>query len=217
MAPRKKALEDDDALYKLNTNYMNCNNLVKRSDTESAIDSEEDVFYKFPDTIDTPVKKPRRANIPRTKVNFWSSCKKLNRRQKREKANRRHTIAVTEQESSETDVTEGPKPSVILDNNDPMVTVPDDVVINLDDDILRNNTRNQRKRSKKTRGTKRSLNGTEKQQPSDNEVEFFSKYIEQKLRRMETNQRIFSENLVNTVLMLGQLGKLNIKSKVIES
>lgn len=49
---------------------------------------------------------------------------------------------------------------------------------------------------------------------SDGELEYFSKYIVQKLRKMETNQRIYAENLINTVLMLGQLYELNSKVKI---
>ncbi|CAK1553730.1 unnamed protein product [Leptosia nina] len=129
---------------------------------------------------------------------------------------------------------------IFTEDHVPMVTVPDDLTIqlnttknqsigklNLDNvqnekDINKLHEQSRKKsRSSTTQTSPRSPKGPNNDSQTiwgnENELDFFSKYVVQKLRRMETNQRIYSENLINTVLMLGQLGKLNVKSHIGET
>lgn len=122
------------------------------------------------------------------------------------------------------------------ENHIPMVAVPDDLTIQLNEEEANDlgadlneafvNSNSDKSNETPKRKSRISMNPESPKRNrcaesldnrghnSENELEFFSKYVVQKLRRMETNQRIYSENLINTVLMLGQLGKLNSKSKV---
>lgn len=250
--------DDDNVRYKINTEYFN--NTTKpvsktstRKQEKPNID-DDDVRYKFP-TVPTRVKPVDRKTKAKAKikVNFWSTKPSTSRHNdsnsKKSKSNRRHTIAAT---TTDTSITK-PKNSIVkvrkrvsflpsplfLDNHVPMVTVPDDLTIQLNEEEANdlgedlnlaffnsdNSTNNELpKRKARSSMTQTSPKGTKRKQSnndssprihgSENELEFFSKYVVQKLRRMETNQRIYSENLINTVLMLGQLGKLNGKSRI---
>lgn len=196
---------------------------------------------------------------PKIKVNFWSSKQnnsRLNKTKENSKTNRRHTVSVASPivlKSSSSPVKVRKRVSFLpsplfSDNHVPMVTVPDDLTIDLNeeeanelqDDLreaVQNNIKSRHSRlsnsprslsrtsTTKTSQTSPTLSGAKRKLNSDNprlhnnesELEFFSKYIVQKLRRMETNQRIYSENLINTVLMLGQLGTLSGKSKLTDA
>lgn len=135
---------------------------------------------------------------------------------------------------------------VISDNQVPMVTVPDDLTIqfseqeantlqkdwsqafvNNDHGAKDSNPPDVNKRKSKSSLTQTSPQSSKRKRRfefvksrvhwTENEHEYFSKYVVQRLRNMDTNQRIYSENLINTVLMLGQFGKLNGKSKINEA
>ncbi|OWR43874.1 hypothetical protein KGM_215857B, partial [Danaus plexippus plexippus] len=215
-------------------------------------DDEDNVRYKLPPAsavqkikIIEKKQKPK----PKIKVNFWSTKQPGSRLKKpdafKENNNRRHTVGDATDSSK-------PKPSlkvckrvsflpspVFTENHIPMVTVPDDLTIQLNEEEANdlredlnfafvNSLESESKLDKKSKTsmTQTSPKGAKRKRSEDfdtrshnneNELEFFSKYVVQKLRRMETNQRIYSENLINTVLMLGQLGKLNGKSKILEA
>ncbi|CAH2107239.1 unnamed protein product [Euphydryas editha] len=250
--------DDDNIRYKINKEYFNGKQTSKTIKKPDIIDlDDENVRYKFPTTPAAPKpklieRKPRPK--PKIKVNFWSNKQVVSRLNKadarKESINRRHTVG-----GSIDELTTKPKASTVkvrkrvsflpsplfLDNHIPMVTVPDDLTIQLNEEeandlgedlnlafmnsqIEENKSNDNSKRKGKSSTTQASPKLTKRKRSSEdselrsqgNEYEFFSKYIVQKLRRMETNQRIYSENLINTVLMLGQLGQLNGKSKITE-
>lgn len=232
---------------------------LPKSDNQVAVtnDEEDNVRYKLAEPIlklkPLDMKTIRKSENkvkarPKIKVNFWSSKQnntRLNRSREKEHTNRRHTFASSDNASSK------PKSSVKVrkrvsflpsplfsENHVPMVTVPDDLTIALNeeeanelkDDLneaiknpgyhVTHSTNSQTTSKSSTtqtspKGKKRRHSPDDtKVQINETELECFSKYIVQKLRKMETNQRIYSENLINTVLMLGQFGTLNGKSKV---
>lgn len=243
--------DDDTVRYKLNTQYFNN---VKSTLKKSKIEDDDDgVRYKLA-TI-TPKSKSIEKKLkskPKIKVNFWSN-KPLVLRSKNRAVNiqdpkRRHTITTTDNADNQNKPTANvrkrvsflPSP-IFTENHVPMVTVPDDLTIQLNSANVKasgnhlnlgynnetdiNYLHEQSKKKSRISTTQASLkncksapcNSGQTNWGNENELEFFSKYVVQKLRRMETNQRIYSENLINTVLMLGQLGKLNSKSKIDES
>lgn len=244
--------DEDNVRYKINTNYFNN---VGRSPPkvskkqETGQNDDDDVRYKFPTVLSRPkptVQKPKPKQ--KIKVNFWSTKRTQDTDTNKNKSHRRHTIAAVESKEIK------PKNSVVKvrkrvsflpsplfsENHVPMVTVPDDLTIQLNEEeandlredlnqaFVNSDISNQSNPKRKARSLmtetspknskrKRSLEESVRSHGSENELEFFSKYVVQKLRKMETNQRIYSENLINTVLMLGQLGKLNGKSKIAEA
>ncbi|XP_075970667.1 uncharacterized protein LOC142973034 [Anticarsia gemmatalis] len=251
--------DDDNIRYKLNADYFNnISKSPKLKKADKVKSDDENIRYKFPSGI---LNKPKTEQKPKPKqkikVNFWSNKQSVSRLNNsteatKSKTNRRHTVAATAEDT----ITNKPKHSAVKvrkrvsflpspifsENHVPMVTVPDDLTIQLNEeeandlgedlnlafvnsgssDIKSNQSP---KRKAKTSDQinsrdakrKRSLEDSNRSHGNENELEFFSKYVVQKLRRMETNQRIYSENLINTVLMLGQLGKLNGKSKIAET
>lgn len=248
--------DDENVRYKINTKILNSATRTAKSSKKSIfINDDDNVRYMLPTS---PVQKTKSIERkpkpkPKFKVNFWSNKPAANRITKpeisTERSNRRHTVGGTIN-----NLTFKPKtlpvkvrkrvsflPSPIFsENHIPMVTVPDDLTIQLNeeevndlaDDLnlafverqLEEKSNENSKRKDKAvknqsspRAAKRKRNSEDIDQGNENELEFFSKYVVQKLRRMETNQRIYSENLINTVLMLGQLGKLNGKSKISEA
>ncbi|XP_045446167.1 uncharacterized protein LOC123654297 [Melitaea cinxia] len=253
--------DDDNVRYKINKEYFNGKQSPKTVKRPDIIDvDDENVRYKFPTTLSASKSKlieRKPKSKPKIKVNFWSNkqaVRRLNKAEDKEvSSNRRHTVG-----GSINELTAKPKTSTVkvrkrvsflpsplfLDNHVPMVTVPDDLTIQLNEEEandlgedlnhafinsqreeIKSNDNSKRKgrsstttqASPKLAKRKRSSDDSElRSQGNENELEFFSKYVVQKLRRMETNQRIYSENLINTVLMLGQLGKLNGKSKINE-
>ncbi|XP_059060163.1 uncharacterized protein LOC131853316 [Achroia grisella] len=251
--------DDDNVRYKLNTDYFN--NIAKSptkplKKQEKSKSEDDDIRYKFPTILSRPKIDQKSKPKPKIKVNFWSNKQtgsRLHNTETKSKTNRRHTVGST---STETVVVK-PKNSgvkvckrvsflpspLFSDNHVPMVTVPDDLTIQLNEEeandlgedlnlafVNSDSSTNELSTSRKPRSytahTQTSPKGTKRKRSlddsgpkiygNDNELEFFSKYVVQKLRRMETNQRIYSENLINTVLMLGQLGKLNGKTKITE-
>ncbi|XP_013178046.1 PREDICTED: myb-like protein W [Papilio xuthus] len=247
--------EDDLVRYKINKKYVNNANKSPakiKTKKESMANDDDTVRYKLP-KVSTKMKQEKKSKAkPKIKVNFWS--KKLTNRLKHSETKRTESNLKQTDETYKSSLLTKPKsievkvrkqvsflPSPLFsDNHDPMVTVPDDLTLQLNeeeanalhDDLNHTNTNNASNNdsnklndnkilspqvSPRSNRHKRNLNNNEtKSQGNENELEYFSKYIVQKLRRMETNQRIYSENLINTVLMLGQLGKLNGKSKVSE-
>lgn len=243
--------DDDSIRYKLNLAYFNNTakpfKSIKKEREEKPSADDDNVRYMFPTVLAKPIdKKPKRK--PKIKVNFWSTkqSNRLHSNEIKEKTNRRHTIAIP-QELPPTKLKNSVKvrkrvsflPSPLFsDNHVPMVTVPDDLTIQLNEEeandlgedlnlaFVNDSNANPSKGKAKSSTIQTSPKGTKRKRSSEdtgsrfgneNELEFFSKYVVQKLRKMETNQRIYSENLINTVLMLGQLGKLNSKSKIGEA
>lgn len=250
--------DDDNIRYKLNKDYFNnIGKSPKNKKVEKVQNDDENIRYKLPTAMLNRAKsseqKPKLKQ--KIKVNFWSnkqSGSRLNNTDAvKQKTNRRHTVAATAE-----DIITKPKQSTVKvrkrvsflpspifsENHIPMVTVPDDLTIQLNEeeandlaedlnlafinnnstDIKSNNSKRKTKYSNdgyiREAKRKRSMENLDtRTQGNENELEFFSKYVDQKLRRMETNQRIYSENLINTILMLGQLGKLNGKSKIGEA
>lgn len=244
--------DDDNIRYKINKQYLNSpiNAQTKQRKNENDINDDDNVLYKFPTVLSKP--KPEIKPKPKIKVNFWSNkhtgSRLHNTEKEKQKSSRRHTVAIA------IEAQDKPKPVVKVrkrvsflpsplfsDNHVPMVTVPDDLTIQLNEEeahtlrddlnqafVNSDNSANDSKDKRKSRSSltqtsprnskrKRSLEGESRVHGNENELEFFSKYVVQKLRKMETNQRIYSENLINTVLMLGQLGELNGKSKIAEA
>lgn len=239
--------DDDNVRYKINTKYLNNKtNKVSQIENKRRRNSEDNVLYKFPDNITEKNKTKTKPKI-KTKVKFFSGKKSLSRLHNMaknvEKSNRRHTVAANCNTKTSNTKTAGfisqqvalMPPPEFSDHHIPMVTVPDDLIISLnaaDINELNCDLNSVEINNVNPKGKKlmRSVYSSSKEieqgygcgnssntQSYDNELEYFSKYVVQKLRNMETNQRIFSENLVNTVLMLGQLGKLNIKTKITDS
>lgn len=249
--------DDDNVRYKINLDYFNHTNKspAKSVKKPEKIKSEDDdVRYKFPTVLSKPKTELKPKAKPKIKVNFWSNKQTGSRLHTEtvKKTNRRHTVAAVVEDTISKPKNSGVKvrkrvsflPSPLFsDNHVPMVTVPDDLTIQLNeeeandlredlnlafvnsDSSTNENSSNTKRKPKMStppispKGKrKRSFEDTAPKPnlhpANDNELEFFSKYVVQKLRRMETNQRIYSENLINTVLMLGQLGKLNGKSKI---
>lgn len=250
--------DDDNVRYKLNTNYFNnASKSPKLKKVEKVKDDDDNIRYKFPTVLNKPKsaeKKPKPKQ--KIKVNFWSNkqtSRLHNKEPSKQKTNRRHTVGAVVEDTTaiipkhsavkvRKRVSFLPSP-IFSDNHVPMVTVPDDLTIQLNEEEANdlaedlnlafvnngsNNNKSNNSPKRKARNAnitspreakrKRSLEDPESRvQGNENELEFFSKYVVQKLRRMETNQRIYSENLINTVLMLGQLGKLNGKSKIAET
>lgn len=251
--------DDDTVRYKLNTEFFNNTNkaAIKPNKKQENVEPDDGIRYMFPKVLVKNLavdKKPKQ----KIKVNFWSSKQSLNRMRKpdakKESSNRRHTVAVSSHER----LNDKPKNSAVKvrkrvsflpsplfsDNHVPMVTVPDDLTIHLNEEeandlgedlnqaiteqdaITKSKSSDLFKRKSRSLTTQTSPKGTKRKHSSDdsvgrsqgneNDLEFFSKYVVQKLRKMETNQRIYSENLINTVLMLGQLSKLNGKYKILE-
>ncbi|XP_034824871.1 uncharacterized protein [Maniola hyperantus] len=253
--------DDDNVRYKLNTKKIEPVTKTSKSSRKSTFinddDDDDNVRYKLPTTT---VQKPKPVERkpkpkPKIKVNFWSIKQTTNRINKpevsKENSNRRNLVVSSTNELKVKPKTSAVKvrkrvsflPSPLFsENHIPMVTVPDDLTIQLNEEeandlasdlnlsyvnnLLKEKSNENSKRKARTttnqaspRGAKRKQNSEDsnpRPQGNENELEFFSKYVVQKLRRMETNQRIYSENLINTVLMLGQLGKLNGKSKISE-
>ncbi|XP_038210274.1 uncharacterized protein LOC119831092 [Zerene cesonia] len=256
--PRKSnSKEDDDNVrYKLSKQYLN--NIAKANSKalKKYNENDDNIRYKFAPVSSrpkTPEKKPKQK--PKIKVNFWSN-KQIGPRNQKEalnsaKSKRRHTVSIVDNVDSDKPKTPTIKvrkrvsflPSpMFTDNHVPMVTVPDDLTIQINaeeaktlgedlnlgfvdnkTDISKLQEQGRKKvRTSMTQTSPRStkVNATtvqQRNQGNENDLEFFSKYVVQKLRRMETNQRIYSENLINTVLMLGQLGQLNGKSKITQT
>lgn len=248
--------DDDNVRYKLNADYFNkINKPANASKKQEKIKNEDDdIRYKFPTVLNKPKSEQKPKTKPKIKVNFWSTkqtgSRLHNNEITKEKSNRRHTVASVIDNTTTKPKNSGVKvrkrvsflPSPLFsDNHVPMVTVPDDLTIHLNEEeanYLRedlnlaflnnvnsgNETSKRKAKSSTTqtspKSSKRKRSSEEadgRSQGHENELEFFSKYVVQKLRKMETNQRIYSENLINTVLMLGQLGKLNGKSKIFEA
>lgn len=247
--------DDENTRYKLNKDFFNSDKPSKVLKQERKAESDdENIRYKFP-TIPPKIKSDERKpkSKPKIKVNFWSNKRNLGRTNKvdiSKENNRRHTIGgiVNEAKPKATAVKVRKRVSflpspIFTENHIPMVTVPDDLTIQLNEEeandlgedlnnaFVNINTIDTKSgdssKRKSTPGTNSSPKGAKRKRNSfdidsrsignEYELEFFSKYVVQKLRRMETNQRIYSENLINTVLMLGQLGKLNGKSKISEA
>lgn len=246
--------DDDNIRYKLNADYFNkLSKPPSAKKTEKVINDDDDIRYKFPTVLTKPKAEQKPKPKPKIKVNFWSNkqtgSRLHNNELKKDKVNRRHTVAAVSENIDKPKnmavkvrkrVSFLPSP-LFSDNHVPMVTVPDDLTIHLNEEeandlgedlnlafVNSNSSENEgSKRKAKTSTTHTSPKGSKRKRSFDepdsrahgneNELEFFSKYVVQKLRRMETNQRIYSENLINTVLMLGQLGKLNGKSKIAEA
>ncbi|XP_013189087.2 uncharacterized protein LOC106133797 [Amyelois transitella] len=256
--------DDNNIRYKINLEYFNNNNkapgkVLKKSEKVNVED--DDVRYKFPTVLTKPKTEPKSKPKPKIKVNFWSNKQSSSRLHNSEttalKTNRRHTVAATGEDTRATKpknsgvkvrkrVSFLPSP-LFSDNHVPMVTVPDDLTIQLNEEEAHDlgedlnlafvssassneSSANTTKRKPRNSAVQNSPKGNKRKRSFDDapskvnsnpgnehELEFFSKYVVQKLRRMETNQRIYSENLINTVLMLGQLGKLNGKSKVADA
>lgn len=258
---KKKAYQsdDDNIRYKINTKYFNGNS--KASPTvkkDKVIDEDTDILYKFPTVLSKQKQEQKPKPKPKIKVNFWSnrqSTKRLhNSDTNKQSTNRRHTVSGSHPDKSNLrpkntaikvrkQVSFLPSP-LFTENHVPMVTVPDDLTIQLNeeeandlgedfneafvnnqnDDENKDNSSHQKKKSRVSLPQTSSKSAKHKQntddfysQGNENELEFFSKYVVQKLRKMETNQRIYSENLINTVLMLGQLSKLHGKSKITDA
>lgn len=234
--------DDDNIKYKLNTKHFPhlLNNKTVKKDCG---DSEDEILYKFPKKTSEPkVVKPKQ----KIKVNFWSNKQNSNRlhRSTNGETSRRHTVAVNAQDStSKQKIVKLRKKVLFLatpqfsENHVPMVTVPDDLTINLNEEEANDlqedlnssappSTSRKKTvkfadldRNSQTTTTQTSPRGTKRKNKSDNNVydsefDFFSKYIVQKLRKMELNQRIYAENLINSVLMLGQLNQLSVRHKV---
>lgn len=251
--------DDDNVRYKLNLEYFN--NIAKSpkiKKEENVNNDDDNIRYKLPTVVLHKTKMPelKPKSKQKIKVNFWSNKQSVSRLHNtdttKQKSNRRHTVAATAEDTTVNKpkhsgvkvrkrVSFLPSP-IFSDNHVPMVTVPDDLTIQLNEEEAndlaedlnlafvnsnddKSNISPKQKKAKTSHQTnvretkrKRSLEDSDSRtQGSENELEFFSKYVVQKLRRMETNQRIYSENLINTVLMLGQLGKLNGKSKIAET
>lgn len=241
--------DEDNVRYKINTNYLNNVGRSPPKDPKShqkGQGDDDDIRYKFPTVVLTRTKPSVQKPKPKQKikVNFWSTKRAPDTDTNKNKNNRRHTIAAVESKEIK------PKNSVLKvrkrvsflpsplfsENHVPMVTVPDDLTIQLNEeeandlgedlnDAFVNSDISQNKRKARSTMTepttknsnrKRNFEESTRSHGSENDLEFFSKYVVQKLRKMETNQRIYSENLINTVLMFGQLGKLNGKSKIAE-
>ncbi|XP_063361291.1 uncharacterized protein LOC134650265 [Cydia amplana] len=250
--------DDDTVRYKLNTEFFNNTNKVaiKPNKKQENVEPDDGIRYMFPKVLVKNLaidKKPKQ----KIKVNFWSSKQSLNRMRKadaKKELNPRHTVAAPSHER----LNDKPKNSAVKvrkrvsflpsplfsDNHVPMVTVPDDLTIHLNEEeandlgedlnqaiteqdaATKSKSSDMSKRKSHSLPTQTSPKGTKRKHSSDdsdgrshgneNDLEFFSKYVVQKLRKMETNQRIYSENLINTVLMLGQLCKLNGKYKILE-
>ncbi|XP_047986268.1 uncharacterized protein LOC125226350 [Leguminivora glycinivorella] len=246
--------DDDTVRYKLNREFFNNTNkaTVKPIKKQENVEPDDDIRYMFPKVLVKNLandKKPKQ----KIKVNFWSTKPSISRMRKleakKESSNRRHTVAVPSHER----LNDKPKNSAVKvrkrvsflpsplfsDNHVPMVTVPDDLTIHLNEEeandlgedlnqviteqdiITKSKSRDSSHRKSRSLPTQTSPKGTKRKHSDDshgneNDLEFFSKYVVQKLRKMETNQRIYSENLINTVLMLGQLSKLNGKYKILE-
>ncbi|XP_050343141.1 uncharacterized protein LOC126768835 [Nymphalis io] len=250
-------LDDDNVRYKINKEYFNNANkqepkILKKQNINEQDD--DNVRYKFPSPSKSKLLERRPKPKPKIKVNFWSNKQTVNRLNKadvrKEKSIRRHTVIGSVDEHTSKPKTSAVKvrkrvsflPSpLFLDNHVPMVTVPDDLTIQLNEEeandlgedlnLAISNSKSTENKSNDNSGrkgrssitqtsprvSKRKRNSEDsdtRSQGNEYELEFFSKYVVQKLRRMETNQRIYSENLINTVLMLGQLGELNGKSKI---
>ncbi|XP_014363599.2 uncharacterized protein LOC106714964 [Papilio machaon] len=256
--------EDDLVRYKINKKYVNnANKSAKIKTKKESLDNDDDnIRYKLP-AVSTKTKQDKKSKgKPKIKVNFWS--KKLTNRLKKSETKKTESNQKHTEETNKTSLLSKPKPTEVKvrkqvsflpsplfsDNHVPMVTVPDDLTLQLNeeeanalhDDMNHTHTNNECNSdssklnesnndssksiesktlspqvSPRSKRHKRSLNNNDtKSQGNENELEFFSKYVVQKLRKMETDQRIYSENLINTVLMLGQLGELNGKSKVSE-
>ncbi|XP_023934996.1 uncharacterized protein LOC112043706 [Bicyclus anynana] len=252
-----KSDDDDNVRYKINTKIFNSitKPLKPTRNSIKFINDDDNVRYKLPNL---PTEKPKPVERkpkpkPKIKVNFWSNrqTNKTTRPEVGKDISRRHTIGidkiVVKPKTSAVKVRKRvsflPSP-LFSDNHIPMVTVPDDLTIQLNEEeandlaedlnlgneqlaekskensVITGRQTSQTSPKASQRGAKRKHNSQDSdrsQGNNDNELEFFSKYVVQKLRRMETNQRIYSENLINTVLMLGQLAKLNQKCKISEA
>ncbi|KOB68276.1 Uncharacterized protein OBRU01_18554 [Operophtera brumata] len=252
--------DDDKVRYKINKHHFTSTVKSPIRQKTTAID-DDNARYKFPPTSPKPKLESKPKPKSKIKVNFWSNKDKQSGKRLRnteKQSNRRHTVNVTQATPLPTPeinklklkptvrilkrVSFLPTP-VFSDNHIPMVTVPDDLTIQLNEEeandlhedlnhafVNSTNSANSEKsinsqlRNARNLHPQSSPNSNKRKRSHDssdvridgnaNELEFFSKYVVQKLRKMETNQRIYSENLINTVLMLGQLGKLNGKSKI---
>ena len=250
--------DDDSVRYKLNTNFFNNAGpkSPKLKKIEKVKEEDDNVRYKFPTVLHKPKSEQKPKPKQKIKVNFWSNKQLVSRlhnsESNKQKTNRRHTVGATAEDTTAIKpknsavkvrkrVSFLPSP-IFSENHVPMVTVPDDLTIHLNeeeandlaDDLnlgfvnsgssIDKANQSPKRKAKNSNLTnpreakrKRSSEDEPRNHGNENELEFFSKYVVQKLRRMETNQRIYSENLINTVLMLGQLGTLNGKSKIAES
>ncbi|XP_045516141.1 uncharacterized protein LOC123709076 [Pieris brassicae] len=248
ITPRKDNLkyDDENVKYKLNTVYVN--SAKSKSKKSKKQDDDDGVRYKLAPITPKSKAIDKRKSKPKIKVNFWSNkhlVQSKNATNKKD-SKQRHTICTTDHSDKQKvpvvkvrkRVSFLPSP-VFTDDHVPMVTVPDDLTIQLNsanakamEDGLNliyvnetdiNNLHEQNRKKSKTSTTQTSprtskgCNSVQTNWGNENELEFFSKYVVQKLRRMETNQRIYAENLINTVLMFGQLRKLNGKSKILEA
>lgn len=236
--------DDDNIRYKLNTQYFN-NNLKspnKHKKEKQKIIDDDEVRYKFPTVLNrTKPAENKPKPKQKIKVNFWSNKQTSNRLHNvdpKSKTNRRHTVGAPNLDKSDKVVKVRKRVSflpspIFSENHIPMVTVPDDLTIQLNEEeandlgedlnqaFVNNGTKVSKRKSLNSENQmstkhKKKQDSEPRIQGNETELEFFSKYVVQKLRKMETNQRIYSENLINTVLMLGQLGKLNGKSKIAE-
>lgn len=249
--------DDDSVRYKLNTNFFNnAGKSPKIKKIEKVKEEDDDIRYKFPTVLNKPKPEQKPKPKQKIKVNFWSNKQSVSRlhnsESAKQKTNRRHTVGATAEDTTAIKpknsavkvrkrVSFLPSP-IFSENHVPMVTVPDDLTIHLNEeeandlaedlnlafvnsessiDKVNHSPKRKAKNANLTNPReikrKRSSEDETRNHGNENELEFFSKYVVQKLRKMETNQRIYSENLINTVLMLGQLGKLNGKSKIAES
>uniref|UniRef100_A0A1E1W772 Uncharacterized protein n=1 Tax=Pectinophora gossypiella TaxID=13191 RepID=A0A1E1W772_PECGO len=151
MSSKKNGYQSDDenVRYKINTNYLNAvKSSVKDIKKQEVKNEDDDVRYMFPTVLSKPKPLDRKPNAKaKIKVNFWSnkqSSRLHDNLNNKEKSTRRHTIATTSKEPSPVK----PKNSVVKvrkrvsflpsplfsDNHVPMVTVPDDLTIQLNEE-----------------------------------------------------------------------------------
>ncbi|VVC98361.1 unnamed protein product [Leptidea sinapis] len=249
-------LDDDNIRYKINTQYIH-KNKSKKSNLNQDV-NEDNIRYKLPTSKVTSNKKTvtKLKSKPKLKVKFWRDKTLPIKRQKYMSSNKRNLLTRRKPDVIEKVAIKKKTPVVrvqklkssplanisrpdISENHFPMVTVPDDLTIQLNNEnanalvtdlnlgFVHADLGDKRlsEKSKKVQNSTAQTSpvffvdnygtGVEpRTQGNDNETEYFSKYIVQKLRKMETTQRIYSENLINTVLLLGQLGELNGKLKI---
>lgn len=252
----KNQFEDDNIRYKLNTNYFNSimkgNKIVKN---EVKVENDDNIRYKFPEVDNKSLSNRKIKGKQKIKVKFWSNknpfSQPSNPSKNKKDIKHRHTIAgsvdssIIKKKHSNVRVRKKvsflPSP-LFSENHIPMVAVPDDLTIELNEDEVsdfpdelnaafansKHDDLGSNSMSKECQNTQTSTRVTKRKRSYDNntgtivhtydnDLEYFSKYVVQKLRKMKTDQRIYSENLINTVLMLGQLDKLNVKSKITET
>ncbi|CAB3243397.1 unnamed protein product [Arctia plantaginis] len=145
--------DDDNIRYKLNTEYFN--NIAKSpknkktEKVDKAQNDDDNIRYKLPTVVlnRTKLSEQKPKLKQKIKVNFWSNKQSVSRLNNtdavKQKTNRRHTVA-----ASAEDTTMKPKHSTVKvrkrvsflpspifsENHIPMVTVPDDLTIQLNEE-----------------------------------------------------------------------------------